>query len=234
MAKPFLKPLVVLTIASAITSVTLFASANTTFAQVNFGESVVLPDAPIPASIVIDPSIPSNRPPTDSSPTGAPTTPTSPTTPTTSTPTTSANRTPPKTSMAPKGSVELGSGGAADAHEVALVSLALRQLAMAKDPMGARQVANEINATSYKWSAKEMSCLGTLWDRESHWNFKAYNHRSGATGIPQALPASKMSVVAADWRTNPITQIKWGLLYIKLRYGTPCKALSHSNWSGNY
>ena len=228
MAKPFLKPLVVLTIASAITSVTPFASANTTFAQVNFGESVVLPDAPIPASIVIDPSIPSNRPPTDSSPTGAPTT------PTTSTPTTSANRTPPKTSMAPKGSVELGSGGAADAHEVALVSLALRQLAMAKDPMGARQVANEINAASYKWSAKEMSCLGTLWDRESHWNFKAYNHRSGATGIPQALPASKMSVVAADWRTNPITQIKWGLLYIKLRYGTPCKALSHSNWSGNY
>jgi len=227
-AKPFLKTLVVLTIASAITSVTLLASANTTFAEVNFGESVVLPDAPIAASIVIDPSIPSNLPPTDSSPTVVPAM------PTTSTPTTSANRTPPKTSMAPKGSVELGSGGAADAHEVALVSLALRQLAMAKDPMGARQVANEINASSYKWSAKEMSCLGTLWDRESHWNFKAYNYRSGATGIPQALPASKMSVVAADWRTNPITQIKWGLLYIKLRYGTPCKALSHSNWSGNY
>jgi hypothetical protein len=229
-AKPFLKPLVALTIASAITSVTLLASANTTFAQVNFGESVVLPDAPIPASIVIDPSIPSNLPPSDAPTAGAPTA----GAPTAGAPTAGATRTPPKTSIAPKGSVELGTGGAADAHEVALVSLALRQLALAKDPMGARQVASEINATSYKWSAKEMSCLGTLWDRESHWNFKAYNLRSGATGIPQALPASKMSVVAADWRTNPITQIKWGLLYIKLRYGTPCKALSHSNWSGNY
>ena len=80
----------------------------------------------------------------------------------------------------------------------------------------------------------EMPCLDKLWTKESGWNHKASNPSSGAYGIPQALPGSKMGTVADDWRTNPATQIKWGLGYIKGRYGTPCKAWSHSQAVGWY
>ena len=72
-----------------------------------------------------------------------------------------------------------------------------------------------------------------LWNRESHWNYKSHNKSSGAHGIPQALPGSKMAKVGTDWMTNPVTQIRWGLGYIKGRYGTPCGAWSHfrsHNW----
>ncbi|WP_030486714.1 transglycosylase SLT domain-containing protein [Micromonospora chokoriensis] len=70
----------------------------------------------------------------------------------------------------------------------------------------------------------EFPCLEKLWTKESGWNHKANNSSSGAYGIPQALPGSKMSSVADDWRTNPATQIKWGLNYVKGRYDTPCGA----------
>jgi membrane-bound lytic murein transglycosylase MltF len=70
--------------------------------------------------------------------------------------------------------------------------------------------------------------------KESHWNYKAHNTRSGAHGIAQALPASKMNVVSTDWRTNPVTQIRWGLRYISIRYETPCKALAKHNRSRFY
>lgn len=70
----------------------------------------------------------------------------------------------------------------------------------------------------------QMPCLDKLWTKESGWNHRATNASSGAYGIPQALPGSKMGSIADDWRTNPATQIKWGLGYIKERYGTPCKA----------
>jgi hypothetical protein len=69
--------------------------------------------------------------------------------------------------------------------------------------------------------------------QESNWNYKSRNKKSGAHGIPQALPASKMNVVSTDWRTNPVTQIRWGLRYISIRYETPCKAWAkhkRSNW----
>ena len=80
----------------------------------------------------------------------------------------------------------------------------------------------------------QMPCLDKLWTKESGWNHKAYNSSSGAYGIPQALPGSKMGSVASDWQTNPATQIKWGLGYIKGRYGTPCKAWEHSQNVGWY
>ncbi len=83
-------------------------------------------------------------------------------------------------------------------------------------------------------SAAQFTCLVTVWNRESHWNHKAHNHSSGAHGIPQALPGSKMRSAGADWRTNPVTQIKWGLGYIHGRYGTPCGALRHMNSHGWY
>ncbi|HEX7745143.1 MAG TPA: transglycosylase SLT domain-containing protein [Micromonosporaceae bacterium] len=79
----------------------------------------------------------------------------------------------------------------------------------------------------------QMPCLDKLWTKESGWNTQASNP-SGAYGIPQALPGSKMATVGDDWETNPATQIKWGLGYIKDRYGTPCDAWAHSQNVGWY
>ncbi|MDO5746575.1 MAG: G5 domain-containing protein [Actinomycetaceae bacterium] len=77
---------------------------------------------------------------------------------------------------------------------------------------------------SYGFTDSEFGCLVSLWTRESGWSYKARNSSSGAYGIPQALPGTKMASAGADWRTNPHTQIRWGLGYIKGRYGTPCQA----------
>jgi hypothetical protein len=86
---------------------------------------------------------------------------------------------------------------------------------------------------SFGWSQDQFGCLDSLWMRESHWNVHAANP-SGAYGIPQALPGSKMSSAGADWRDNPVTQIKWGLGYIADRYGSPCGAWAHSQGHGWY
>jgi hypothetical protein len=74
------------------------------------------------------------------------------------------------------------------------------------------------------WSESEFLCVNDIWDNESHWRVDAYNPSSGAYGIPQARPGSKMSAFGSDWRTNPVVQIEWGLSYIAGRYGTPCVA----------
>ncbi|WP_051486274.1 transglycosylase SLT domain-containing protein [Nocardioides sp. J54] len=76
--------------------------------------------------------------------------------------------------------------------------------------------------------------LDALWHRESGWNHLAENPSSGAYGIPQSLPANKMAVVGGDWRTNPETQIRWGLAYIAARYGNAQKAWAHSERVGWY
>ena len=81
------------------------------------------------------------------------------------------------------------------------------------------------------WS-DQYGCLDSLWSKESGWNVYAANS-SGAYGIPQALPGSKMASAGSDWRTNPATQIRWGLGYIASSYGSPCAAWQHSqnhNW----
>ena len=83
------------------------------------------------------------------------------------------------------------------------------------------------------WSSGQFTCLDSLWTRESNWNPTADNPTSSAYGIPQALPGSKMASAGADWRTNPATQISWGLGYIADRYGDPCGAWNHfqaRNW----
>ena len=108
--------------------------------------------------------------------------------------------------------------------ELALVSTMSMQVEMARTPWGAKKVAKAILIDEYGYEEKEYSCLNRLWTKESHWNYKAHNYRSGAHGIPQALPAIRMEVIASDWRTNPVTQIRWGLRYIDIRYDTPCKA----------
>ncbi|BCB79921.1 hypothetical protein GCM10022251_08870 [Phytohabitans flavus] len=80
----------------------------------------------------------------------------------------------------------------------------------------------------------QFPCLDKLWTKESGWNHKARNPSSGAFGIPQSLPGSKMASAGSDWETNPATQIEWGLGYIKGRYGDPCGAWGHSQDVGWY
>ena len=87
---------------------------------------------------------------------------------------------------------------------------------------------------SYGWSEYDFECLVKLWNRESSWNLNAVNKRSGACGIPQSLPCSKMKSAGADYRTNYKTQIRWGLNYIKARYGSPANAWGHSQRKGWY
>ena len=87
---------------------------------------------------------------------------------------------------------------------------------------------------SYGWSEADFECLVRLWNKESGWNPNAYNSTSGAYGIPQALPGSKMASAGADYQTNYKTQINWGLNYIKSRYGNPQNAWNHSQRTGWY
>jgi hypothetical protein len=87
---------------------------------------------------------------------------------------------------------------------------------------------------SYGFDASQMSCLIPLWDGESGWRVDAENASSGAYGIPQSLPGDKMATVGPDWRTNPVTQIKWGLAYIKSSYGSPCGAWDFKQGHGWY
>ena len=114
--------------------------------------------------------------------------------------------------------------GAIFSTQMALVSAVSRQVELARTPLGAKKVAKSILMDEYGCAEKEYKCLNQLWTKESNWNYKSRNKKSGAHGIPQALPASKMNVVSTDWRTNPVTQIRWGLRYIEARYDNPCKA----------
>lgn len=84
------------------------------------------------------------------------------------------------------------------------------------------------------WDEAEWACLDALWSRESGWRVNAQNGSSGAYGIPQAYPGSKMGTVADDWQTNPATQITWGLNYIAGRYGTPCGAWGYFQGHNSY
>jgi hypothetical protein len=104
-----------------------------------------------------------------------------------------------------------------DRNDIAAVKAAGRQLMNNKDTSW---------ATSAQWA-----CLETLWDHESSWRWNATNSSSGAYGIPQSLPGTKMDVAGDDWKENPLTQIKWGLSYIDGRYGSPCEAWSF--WQAN-
>lgn len=101
------------------------------------------------------------------------------------------------------------------------------------DPGSAQAYAQ--NAVSAKgWSSDEFNCLVLLWNKESGWKANANNSSSGAYGIPQALPGTKMASAGADWATNANTQINWGLGYISTRYTTPCNAWQHSVSIGWY
>jgi peptidoglycan DL-endopeptidase CwlO len=94
------------------------------------------------------------------------------------------------------------------------------------DPAAAKAYARSA-ITAYGWGSDQYSCLVSLWNMESGWRANAYNTSSGAYGIPQSLPASKMQTAGSDWVTNANTQIDWGLSYISRAYGTPCGAWNH-------
>ena len=101
------------------------------------------------------------------------------------------------------------------------------------DPGTAQSIAYNM-LSSFGWSPSTyFSCLNNIYTRESGWRYNAEN-ASGAYGIPQALPGSKMATAGADWMTNPATQIKWGLGYIQSRYGDPCSAWSFWQAHGYY
>jgi hypothetical protein len=98
---------------------------------------------------------------------------------------------------------------------------------------GSPQQIAEAMLGSFGWSSSQFACLDPLWARESGWSVTAENP-SGAYGIPQALPGSKMASAGSDWQTSAATQIEWGLGYIKGIYGSPCAAWDHEQATGWY
>jgi hypothetical protein len=104
----------------------------------------------------------------------------------------------------------------------------------ASAPSGSPQQIAEQMLSQFGWSSGQFSCLQPLWALESGWNIYASNPSSGAYGIPQALPGSKMASAGPDWQSNAATQIRWGLTYIQGTYGSPCAAWSHEEADGWY
>ncbi len=100
-------------------------------------------------------------------------------------------------------------------------------------PRGDAQAIAKQLVTARGWGGDQFQCLVDLWNRESGWRTNASNP-SGAYGIPQALPGSKMASAGPNWQSNATTQITWGLGYISARYGTPCGAWGHSQDTGWY
>ena len=118
---------------------------------------------------------------------------------------------------------------AAQAAEAERQRVAAEQAAAVADP----RAAGRAMAAQRGWGPDQFACLDNLWTKESGWVATADNPTSDAYGIPQSLPGEKMAAAGADWATNPVTQISWGLTYIADVYGTPCSAWAHSratNW----
>ncbi len=108
------------------------------------------------------------------------------------------------------------------------------QPSQAPVPSGSPQQIAEAMLGSFGWSASQFACLDPLWAHESGWSVTAYNAGSGAYGIPQALPGSRMASAGPNWQTSAATQIRWGLEYIKGTYGSPCGAWDHEQATGWY
>ena len=107
-------------------------------------------------------------------------------------------------------------------------------VAPAAQPARARQLARAMLARFHWSAARQFPDLNKLWSRESGWRVHARNPSSGAAGIPQALPGSKMASAGPDWPSSARTQIRWGLRYIQDRYGSPRRAWAHEVRAGWY
>jgi len=106
--------------------------------------------------------------------------------------------------------------------------------AAARVASGSPQRIAQAMLASFGWRSSQFSCLDPLWAHESGWSVTAYNAGSGAYGIPQALPGSRMASAGPNWQTSAATQIRWGLEYIKGTYGSPCGAWDHELATGWY
>ncbi|MFR9795314.1 transglycosylase SLT domain-containing protein [Streptomyces sp. MS06] len=134
-----------------------------------------------------------------------------------------------KTAIAKK---ERAEKAAKEAKERAEAKLAASR-SSASFPVQSSYTVSQIQAMARQMvSSSQFQCFSSIVSHESSWNYRAVNASSGAYGLFQALPGSKMSSVGADWRTNPATQIKWGLNYMNSRYGSPCAAWSF--WQANH
>lgn len=129
---------------------------------------------------------------------------------------------PPRPAFAPQGPAQQEPA----VQKPAVVQEQTRSSVLAAVSNNPRDIAEAMAATR-GWTGNEWVCLDKLWSHESKYETTVRNTVSGAYGIPQALPASKMASAGPDWRTNPVTQIQWGLDYIESRYGTPCGAWSY-------
>ena len=122
-------------------------------------------------------------------------------------------------------------------HDASLEALHRQKVqAMGYEPgtTDPREIARQMMQNWYGWGSDEFACYDRIITQESRWQVNADNPRSSAYGIPQALPGRRMAAYGADWRTNPATQLAWGLNYVKSRYGTPCQAWSFKRAHGWY
>jgi len=102
-------------------------------------------------------------------------------------------------------------------------------------PQQASYTVGEVKAIAQQMvPSGQFQCFSNIVNHESTWNYRAVNPSSGAYGLVQAYPGSKMSSAGSDWRTNPATQIKWGLNYMNERYGSPCDAWAFWQANGSY
>jgi len=110
------------------------------------------------------------------------------------------------------------------AEEKAALERAIKNRGYEPGVTDPKEIARQILKNKYGYGSGQFDCFNNIIMRESKWDVNATNSSSGAYGIPQALPGSKMATIASDWRTNPATQIIWGIEYMKDRYGSPCSA----------
>ena len=123
---------------------------------------------------------------------------------------------------------------AAEEAKKAATAAFLKEHGYTQGTTSPKEIARQIAANKYGWGDAQFQCYDNIIMRESLWNPLADNPTSSAYGIPQALPGKRMAEFGADWKTNPATQIKWGLNYIKQRYGTPCSGWAFKRAHGWY
>jgi len=119
---------------------------------------------------------------------------------------------------------ELAAAAKKAAEEKAALERAIKNRGYEPGVTDPKEIARQILKNKYAYGSGQFDCFNNIIMRESKWDVNATNPSSGAYGIPQALPGSKMATIASDWRNNPATQIIWGIEYMKDRYGSPCSA----------
>jgi hypothetical protein len=129
---------------------------------------------------------------------------------------------------------ELAAAAKKAAEEKAARERALRNRGYEPGVTDPKEIARQILKNKFGYGSNQFDCFNNIIMRESKWDINATNPSSGAYGIPQALPGSKMASEGSDWRTNPATQIIWGIKYMKGRYGSPCGAWSFKSANGWY